>query len=113
MRHDWMKVIKERSVEGWVGSISACTKLPFKILLARPVPPSIEEIIGLEYYDTELPGVYISYIKQKDGKGKDYLYVGSASSDRGIKHRVRQHCNSNYSQAQACALVSMVCIFRG
>ncbi|KAF9885553.1 hypothetical protein FE257_012759 [Aspergillus nanangensis] len=90
-RYDWPKIISERSAEQWANDISDITVDQFKCLLGRPFPPTFEELEQLGYHDTENMGVYMSPIRELDRDGDKFLYAGSATSDRGLKHRITQH----------------------
>ncbi|KAJ6004855.1 hypothetical protein N7540_012654 [Penicillium herquei] len=97
MRSDWIRILSERSLEQWVNDISEITLHQFKSLLVHSIEPSFQELEALDSLDTNLMGVYLSSIKQEDGFGKKYLYIGSASSERGLDHRINQHQNKAYS----------------
>lgn len=107
MRGDWVRIVSERSCEQWVHDISEITLTKIKYLLDRPIPPTFEELEQLDSYATDRMGVYLSPIKPKNSLGiaqgvaRRYLYIGSASSDRGLAHRIKQHCNTHYSKREA------------
>ncbi|KUL84502.1 hypothetical protein ZTR_06205 [Talaromyces verruculosus] len=101
IRSDWVRILVERSATQWAKDIEAITSHRFIYILASPTPPTLESFEELEYYETENMGVYLSTIRQVDGEGRNYLYIGSATSERGLKHRIMQHWNENYSRTQA------------
>lgn len=101
MISDWIRILRERSVDEWADAIARVTLKPFKCLLARSTPPSISELEQLGNIDTCRMGVYLDIIRQVDGQGKDFLYAGSSASDRGLEHRQQQHRRKTYSKAQA------------
>jgi hypothetical protein len=105
MRPDWAKIVHERSAKQWANDISEITQDRLKHLLARANPPTFEELERLGYLETDLMGVYLSSIRQVDGEGRKYLYIGSASSDRGLKHRLAQHRNKVYSKREAWVII--------
>ncbi|KAJ5609222.1 hypothetical protein N7528_009789 [Penicillium herquei] len=101
MRSDWIRILSERSLDQWVRDISDITLYRLKLLLIHSNEPSFQALEALDFFDTNLMGVYLSSIKQKDGLGKKYLYIGSASSERGLLHRINQHRNAIYSMREA------------
>lgn len=101
IRSDWVQIIQERSVAQWAKDIEAITFHRIIYILASPTPSALESFEELEYYETENMGVYLSTIRQADGEGRNFMYVGSATSERGLKRRIIQHWNTNYSQKQA------------
>jgi hypothetical protein len=101
IRSDWVRILKEKSVTQWAKDIEAITFHRFICILASHAPPAFESFEELEYYETENMGVYLSTIRQIDGERRNFLYVGSATSERGLKHRIIQHWNENYSRTQA------------
>src|SRR5271154_2539170 len=56
----WRELLREHSVQYWVTAIDSCTMGTFKALVEGVFPPTHEQLLQLEYQQTDKPGVYLS-----------------------------------------------------
>lgn len=106
IRPTWIDVLRERPVSEWVAQVSRITVDGFKHIISRSIPPKFRDLESLGVVDTDLQGVYWDLVTQDDGSGQQYLYVGSATSERGLEHRIAQHQRAPYSSSQAYVHIS-------
>ena len=55
----WRELLREHSVQYWVTAIDSCTMDTFKALVEGVFPPTPEQLLQLEYQQTDKPGVYL------------------------------------------------------
>lgn len=98
----WRELLREHSVQYWVTAVDSCTMGTFKALVEGVFPPTPEQLLQLEYQQTDKPGVYLSVIHRSTQKHHTYVYIGSATSPNGgMQLRVNQHRSSHYSKKAA------------
>lgn len=98
----WEKKVSRQSLEYWVDTINRVTLDNFKALLGGEHPPSREEFLKLECFSSNRPGVFLAVIQRADRGSEWHVYIGSATKQfAGLRERITQHKNKEYSSKRA------------
>jgi hypothetical protein len=80
----WRELLREHLVQYWVTAIDSCIVHTLKALVEDVFPPTPEQLLQLEYQQTDRPGVDLSAVHCSTRKHYTYVYIGSATSPNGV-----------------------------